>query len=65
RFCPFRFLQGNNGGAERATTGKNPEPQMFGFGKHLCPGKELAKLEIILFFRNFLSEFDYELVEGQ
>lgn len=38
---------------------------MFGFGTHLCPGRELAKLEILLFLRAFLTRFDYDLVEGQ
>ena len=44
---------------------KQPRPQMFGFGKHMCPGKELAKLEIALFLKYFLSNYGYQLVEGQ
>lgn len=31
----------------------------------MCPGRELAKLEMLLFLREFLTKFDYELVEGQ
>lgn len=31
----------------------------------MCPGRELAKLEMLLFLRAFLTTFDYELVEGQ
>ena len=42
-----------------------PRPQMFGFGKHMCPGKELAKLEIVLFLKFFLPKYGYQLVEGQ
>ena len=38
---------------------------MFGYGKHLCPGRELAKLEMILFLKMFLRKFEYQLVEGQ
>ncbi len=38
---------------------------MFGFGRHMCPGRELAKLEMLMFLRAFLAKFDYELVEGQ
>lgn len=44
---------------------QNPRPLMFGFGRHMCPGRELAKLEIILFLRTFLRKFNYRLVEGQ
>lgn len=38
---------------------------MFGFGRHTCPGKELAKLEIIVFLEAFLAEFNYHVVEDQ
>ena len=42
-----------------------PRPLMFGYGKHMCPGKELAKLEILLFLKFFLPKYEYRLVEGQ
>lgn len=38
---------------------------MFGLGRHMCPGRELAKLEMLMFLKAFLTKFDYELVEGQ
>lgn len=39
---------------------------MWGFGTHLCPGRELAKLDMLLFLLEaVLAKFDYELVEGQ
>ncbi|CAN0222338.1 unnamed protein product [Hapterophycus canaliculatus] len=38
---------------------------MFGVGRHTCPGRELAKLEMLLFLKSFLTKFDYELVGGQ
>lgn len=38
---------------------------MFGLGRHACPGRELAKLEMLMFLRSFLAKFEYELVEGQ
>lgn len=38
---------------------------MFGYGRHLCPGRDLAKLEMFLFLKTFLAEFDYRVVEGQ
>lgn len=38
---------------------------MFGFGRHKCPGRELAQLETVLFLKTFLSKFDYRVVEGQ
>lgn len=31
----------------------------------MCPGRELGKLEILIFLRVFLSKFDYDVVEGQ
>ena len=42
-----------------------PIPRMFGFGKHMCPGKELAKLEIVLFLKYFLSKYKYRMVGRQ
>ena len=42
-----------------------PIPQMFGFGKHMCPGKELAKLEIVLFLKYFLPKYKYRMVGRQ
>lgn len=44
---------------------QQPRPEMFGFGKHMCPGREVAKLQILLFLKFFMSTFDYELVNGQ
>lgn len=54
-----------NDGSPSATGMEQLRPQMFGFGRHMCPGRELAKLEILLFLRNFLHKFDYDLVDGQ
>lgn len=75
RFCPFRFIKGNKREDEGTTlaaptsAGGEPEgqprPEMWGFGMHMCPGRELAKLEMLLFLKAFLTKFDYELVEGQ
>lgn len=44
---------------------EQPPPPMFGLGRHICPGRELSKLEMLLFLKKFLTKFDYELVEGQ
>ena len=38
---------------------------MFGAGRHMCPGRELAKLEMLVVLKAFLTKFDYELVAGQ
>ncbi|CAN0564928.1 unnamed protein product, partial [Ectocarpus sp. 12 AP-2014] len=73
RFCPFRFLHGGekkdtDSGASPvagARSSGQPIPPMWGFGKHMCPGRELAKLEIVLFMKTFLTKFDFEVVEGQ
>lgn len=73
-FCPFHFLHTDKSDKSDAEGGgphqpapavDAPRPQMFGFGRHMCPGRELAKLEIILFLQNFLRTFDYRLIEGQ
>lgn len=42
-----------------------PVPPVFGFGKHMCPGRELANLELVTVLRRFLTEFDFHIVEGQ
>ncbi|CAB1106783.1 unnamed protein product [Ectocarpus sp. CCAP 1310/34] len=73
QFCPFRFLHGgekkDTDSAASPGTGARrsgqPIPPMWGFGKHMCPGRELAKLEMILFMKTFLPKFDFEVVEGQ
>lgn len=75
RFCPFRFLhRDNTADTESAASvtrpgvvpGKlQPLPPMFGGGRHMCPGRELAKLEMLMFLKVFLTKFDYELVGGQ
>jgi len=73
RFCPFRFLHGDKskgaGSAASASPAggpaEQPIPPMFGVGRHMCPGRELAKLEMIMFLRVFLGQFDYEVVAGQ
>lgn len=76
RFCPFRFMHGDQNKAERIVVtshsgGGKPAkqsqvpPPMWGFGRHMCPGRELAKLEMLLFLKAFLAKFDYKLVEEQ
>lgn len=73
RFCPFRFMHGDKINEEGAAASGNPDqvpvkqppPPMFSLGRHMCPGRELAKLEMLLFLKEFLTKFDYELVEGQ
>ncbi|CAN0317210.1 unnamed protein product [Ascophyllum nodosum] len=63
RFCPFRFLhEGNGGGIDRVG---QPPPPMFGFGRHMCPGRDLSKLEIVLFLSTFLRKYSYRLVKRQ
>lgn len=67
RFCPFRFLRGDkaeNDGSN-ITSREQPRPEIWGFGKRMCPGRELAKLEILLFLQMFLPRFDYDVVKGQ
>lgn len=73
RFCPFRFRHGDKSKGEDSAaldrpaggSAEEPPPPMFGVGRHTCPGRELAKLEMLLFLKAFLSKFDYEVVEGQ
>lgn len=56
RFCPFRFLHGGD---------DQPRPSLFGFGRHICPGRELAKFEIVMFFKTFLRKYKYRLAKKQ
>ena len=45
---------------------EQPRPPLFGLGRRRCPGRGLAKLEmLIMFLKEFLPKFGYELVEGQ
>lgn len=69
RLCPFRFLHGDktNDAASAnpgAVAASHPPPPMFALGRHRYPGGELAKLEMLMFLKEFLPKFDYELVEG-
>mmetsp|Transcript_2106 Transcript_2106/g.3954 ORF Transcript_2106/g.3954 Transcript_2106/m.3954 type:complete len:164 (-) Transcript_2106:121-612(-) len=40
-------------------------PNIFGYGKHLCPGQYLAQMEIALVTKAMVCNYDFELVEGQ
>lgn len=57
RGCPLRFLS--------SIGGEEPQPNMFGYGKHMCPGKFLAQVEILLLMKTFLCNFDFELAPNQ
>lgn len=73
RFCPFRFIHahkrpdgvGDHDDSPALTETAQPRQLMFGYGKHICPGRELAKLEMIVFFKKFFNTFDYHIVERQ
>ncbi|CAN0363902.1 unnamed protein product, partial [Hapterophycus canaliculatus] len=73
KFCPFRFLHGDkrenkdHGVPDRSSgeSSEQPFPPMFGVGRHTCPGRELAKLNMLCFLMAFLAKFDHELIEGQ
>lgn len=38
--CPLRFLHASS------SSRPEPEPPLFGFGKHMCPGQHLAQVEM-------------------
>ena len=65
RFCPFRFFHENNSTNGINGAHEQPLPPMWGFGRPMCPGRELAKLEILVFLRMFLSKFNYTVVACQ
>eukprot|EP00903_Cladosiphon_okamuranus_P015049 g13922.t1 len=72
KFCPFRFLHvdkindsPNPSPNREEMPAEQPRPPMFGLGRHSCPGRELAKLEMLLLLKEFLRKFDYQLVGGQ
>lgn len=47
------------------TRKEQPSPLIFRYGRHMCPGRGLAKLEILLFLKEFLTKFEYNLVAEQ
>lgn len=57
--CPFRFLHA------ASSSRPEPEPSLFGFGKHMCPGQHLAQLEMTLILQAFLTQFYFVLEPGQ
>lgn len=57
-FRPSRFLN---------SEGKVVKPEFFipfGVGRRMCLGSSLARIEVFLFFSNFLHRFDLSLPEG-
>ena len=77
RFCPFRFFhRSKHGGADEerlvglsdddnGPSAEQLRPELFGLGKHMRPGREVAKLQVLLFLKCFMSKLGYELVNGQ
>ncbi|CAM9526821.1 unnamed protein product, partial [Ascophyllum nodosum] len=65
KFCPFRFLHGGKSENAADVGHEQPRPPMWGYGRHMCPGRELAKMEIAVFFKMFLEKFHYTVVAGQ
>ena len=77
RFWPERFLGGEEAGSERRSaspvegegaTGKKPERDVkdyvFGFGRRVCPGKELADSSLFLFASMCIAALDIQSPKG-
>lgn len=59
--CPLRFLQHNKNRSSKP----EPLPELFGYGKHICPGRFLAQIQMALLMKAFLSRFEFSLVSKQ
>ncbi|XP_022084337.1 cytochrome P450 2U1-like [Acanthaster planci] len=60
KFDPTRFLSGDG------KTVKKPEAFIpFSFGRRICIGETLAKMEMFLFFVNLLQRFTFSLPAGK
>lgn len=58
-FRPSRFLDSNG---KLASEPKHFMP--FGFGKRMCLGEMLARMELFIFFTSLMHAFDLKLPEG-
>ncbi|XP_078694958.1 cytochrome P450 2U1-like [Branchiostoma floridae x Branchiostoma belcheri] len=59
RFDPGRFLD-----AEGNVTNKLESYMPFGGGRRVCPGEQLARMELFLFFSTLLQSFTFKTPEG-
>ncbi|XP_041463753.1 cytochrome P450 2J4-like [Lytechinus variegatus] len=57
-FKPDRFLDADG------QFNKKLEPLPFGYGRRVCPGEQLARMEIFLLVTNLLQRFSLSLPEG-
>ncbi|XP_054838713.1 cytochrome P450 2J2-like [Eublepharis macularius] len=58
KFNPNHFLDKNGQFVDRE------ELLLFGAGARICVGKEMAKMEVFIFFTNLLRAFNFRLPEG-
>ncbi|XP_077999480.1 cytochrome P450 2U1-like [Glandiceps talaboti] len=58
KFDPQRFLN------EDGTVSHNPALMTFSAGRRRCPGEELARSELFLFFTGILQRFQFRVPEG-
>ncbi|XP_046860585.1 steroid 17-alpha-hydroxylase/17,20 lyase-like isoform X2 [Xenia sp. Carnegie-2017] len=61
-FDPKRFLQDNG---EFVGWTKHQAFMPFGLGLRACPGKELAKLQLLTILASFLNQYHFKLAENQ
>ncbi|KAI8495169.1 cytochrome P450 2 sub U member 1 [Branchiostoma belcheri] len=59
RFNPGRFLD-----AEGNVINKPESYMPFGGGRRVCPGEQLARMELFLFFSTLLQSFTFKTPEG-
>jgi len=61
--CPLRFFNTNKD-QEKQQKEQFP-PFIFGYGKHKCPGRYLAQIEMALAMKAFLCNFDFHVEPNQ
>lgn len=65
-FKPERFLEGGAGEGMDITGGKEIKMMPFGAGRRICPGRQLAILNLEYFVANLVREFEWKKgVEGE
>ncbi len=79
KVCPLRFYSKKNDSSSigrsthdddninngRIDEDEGTRPNIFGYGKHLCPGQYLTQMVIALVTKAMVCNYDFELVEGQ
>ena len=64
RFDPDRFLETSEDGLLRLNKSALDNFYPFGAGRRRCPGEQLGRMEIFIFFVSLLSKCEISPIEG-